>query len=70
MLERDGELARLQRVIEESGGGVAARPGRVPRTEAGQITVRAIGTDGRLGSPARGKVRAVAKPHTILRKLR
>ncbi|HET7046851.1 MAG TPA: Ig-like domain repeat protein [Solirubrobacteraceae bacterium] len=61
---RDG---RLRTVVV---GGTSARIGRVPRTEAGQITVRAIGADGRLGSAARAKVRAVAKPHTILRKLR
>ena len=50
--------------------GSSARIGRVPRTEAGTIAVRAIGTDGRLGLAARAKFRPVAKPRTILRRLR
>jgi hypothetical protein len=50
--------------------GTSARINGVPRIEPGQITMRGIGTDGRLGPAVRARFRATAKPHTILRKLR
>jgi hypothetical protein len=49
--------------------GTSARITGVARTEPGQITVRAIGTDGKPGAAIRGQFRATAKPHTILRRL-
>jgi hypothetical protein len=50
--------------------GTRARIGGIPRTEAGQVTVRAIGTDGRPGPMLRRRFKATAKPHTILERLR
>jgi hypothetical protein len=41
----------------------------IPRTEAGQITIAAIGNDGRAGPALRAGFRATAKPRTILRPL-
>ena len=46
-----------------------ARILRIPRTEPGQITVRAIGNDSRPGPAARVRFRATAKPRTILQRL-
>jgi hypothetical protein len=60
---RDG---RLRTVIVR---GTSARITRIPRTEAGEITVDAIGNDGRPGPIVRARIRATAKPHTILQRL-
>jgi hypothetical protein len=42
----------------------------IPRTEPGQITVRAIGNDGTPGPAVRARFRATARPRTILQPLR
>jgi hypothetical protein len=47
----------------------SVRVNGIPRTEAGQITVRAIGTDGRPGPAVGIRFRATAKPQTILHPL-
>jgi hypothetical protein len=58
---------RLRTVVVR---GTSARITRVPRTEPGQITVEAIDNDGRPGPASRARFRAMAKPHTILQRLR
>lgn len=47
----------------------SARITGVPRTEAGQIAITAIGNDGRPGLAVRARFRATAKPRTILQPL-
>jgi hypothetical protein len=49
--------------------GTSARITRIPRTEPGQVIVDAIGNDGRPGRAVRARLRATAKPHTILQPL-
>jgi hypothetical protein len=61
---------RNGRVRSVTVRGTRARLTGVPRTEPGQITVRAIGTDGRPGPSVRARFKATAKPHTILQRLR
>ncbi|HET6868095.1 MAG TPA: hypothetical protein VFH80_19435, partial [Solirubrobacteraceae bacterium] len=58
---------RLRTVIVRH---TTARITGIPRTEPGQITVRAIGNDGRPGPAVRARFRATARPRTILQPLR
>ena len=61
---------RNGRVRSVTVRGTHARLNGVPRTEPGQITVRALGTDGKPGRMVRARFKAATKPYTILQRLR
>jgi hypothetical protein len=55
------------RLLRVPGGRSRTRIARIPRTQGGSVTVRALGALGDWGAPASASFRATRRPATRLR---